>query len=82
MKIRLTGWLVFALTALAVSVLCLCRLFTAGLCVGIAGVLIALAVGYYRHGKKRLKETAEEAAKQLEKAPDPEENNEENKEQE
>ena len=66
MKIRLTGWLVFALTALAVSVLCLCRLFTVALCVGIAGVMLALAVGLFRHGRQNLKETAEQAAEELE----------------
>ena len=69
MKIRLTGWLVFALTALAVAVLCLLRLFIPALWVLGAGVMLALIVALFRHGKRRLSETAFEAAKEMEEAP-------------
>ena len=67
MKIRFTGWLVFAVTALAVAILCLLRLFAVGLCVGIAGVMLALIVALFRHGKQNLRETADAAAKEAEK---------------
>ena len=66
MKLRFTGWLLFALTALAVSVLCLLRLFTASAWVGLIGVTAALSVGYFRHADKKLRQTAAEAARQLE----------------
>ena len=70
MKIRLTGWLVFALTALAVAILCLLKLFIPALWVGGAGLMLALIVALFRHGKQNLKETAESAARELEK-PEP-----------
>lgn len=66
MKIRLTGWLVFALTALAVAVLCLLRLFIPALWVLGAGCMLALTVALFRHGKRRLSETAKDAAKEME----------------
>ena len=62
MKIILTGWLVFAVTALIVAVLCLLGYFVPALWVGGAGLMLALITALFRHGKKSLRETAEKAA--------------------
>lgn len=67
MKIRLTGWLVFAVTALAVAILCLLRLFIPSLWAGGAGLMLSLIVALFRHGKRNLRETADDAAAELEK---------------
>ena len=62
---KLSGRLALAVTALAVAVLCLFRLFVIALCVGIAGVMLALALALFRHGSSRLEDTAAQAEKSL-----------------
>ncbi|MBP5289136.1 MAG: hypothetical protein J6Z79_04600 [Clostridia bacterium] len=70
MKVKITGWLVFAITALAVAVLCLLGLFAPALWVGGAGSMLALATALFRHGKQSLKETARQAADELDRSPE------------
>ena len=72
---RIPGRLIFAVTALAVAILCLLRLFVPALWVGVAGVSLSLIFAFFRHGSKRLAATANEAAQELEKAPSEEEKN-------
>ena len=65
---RIPGRLIFAVTALAVAVLCLVRLFVPALWVGVVGVSLSLIFAFFRHGARRLSDTADEAAKELEKS--------------
>ena len=68
MKFRITGRLILAVTALAVAILCLFRLFVPGICAGVAGTAAALIIGLFRHGNKSLSETAESAAREADSA--------------